>query len=403
MILKYCKMWWGIFCLTLCLGKSECYGKEETLEQQLFAQSAVLMDGESGRVLYDKNGNEFKANASTTKILTCILALEKAGLEDLVSVSSYAASMPDVQMHIREGEQYRMEDLLYALMLESYNDVAVAIAEHIAGSQEKFSLLMNQKAKEIGCTNTLFLTPNGLDATQNGNEEIFHGTTAKDLAFIMRYCINISPQKEKFIQITSAASHTLSDFSGARNFQCRNHNTLFQLMEGVVSGKTGFTGKAGYCYVGVVEREGKQYILALLACGWPSNRNYKWQDCKTLISYGDKEYEKISLEQILKKHEEEFKSVVKDAKRENLQEELCVQLVRKNNKVGSVLKRATEEIRCEIHKNELSAPIKKGQIIGELIYYIDNEVWTKEWLYSDEDIEKIDFIWSLERIIAKIV
>lgn len=403
---KFCKIWWGIFFLLLCWGKIECYGKEYTSNLNLFADSAVLLDGESGRILYEKNGNEFKANASTTKIMTCILALEMGKLEDCVSVSSYAASMPDVQMHIREGEKYRLEDLLYALMLESYNDVAVAIAEHIAGSQEKFSVLMNKKAKEIGCENTLFLTPNGLDATRkktNQEVEEFHGTTAKDLALIMRYCINKSPKKEKFIQITSSSAHSLTDLSGMRSFQCQNHNSLFQLMEGVISGKTGFTGKAGYCYVGAVERDGRQYILALLACGWPSNRNYKWEDCKTLVTYGDKEYEKINLEQILKKHEGEFISLVKEGKRDDLQEEPCVGLVRKNLVSQTVLKKATEEIRVEIHKKELTAPVKKGEIAGEILYYIDNKVWAKEWLYSDGEIERIDFIWSLERTIEKIV
>ena len=204
-----------VFILISLFCKVECYAEERKKTEEpanLYAQSAVLMDGSSGRVLFEKNGEEFMANASTTKILTCILALENAELTEVVQVSSYAASMPDVQLHIREGEQYYMEDLLYSLMLESHNDVAVAIAEHISGSQEQFSRLMNQKAKEIGCKNTFFLTPNGLDATQKvkfaeegeekeeGNQEevieASHGTTAEDLALIMRYCIKVSPKRE---------------------------------------------------------------------------------------------------------------------------------------------------------------------------------------------------------------
>ena len=123
------------------------------------AKSAVVIDGETNSIIFQKNMSEQLSMASTTKIMTCILALENGNMEDVVTVSSYAASMPDVQLHIKEGEQYRLGDLLYSLMLESHNDVAVAVAEHVAGSCEEFSKLMNQKAKEIGCKNTLFITP----------------------------------------------------------------------------------------------------------------------------------------------------------------------------------------------------------------------------------------------------
>lgn len=120
----------------------------------VIAQSAVLMDGETGRVLYGKAENEIRPMASTTKIMTCILALENAGFEETVQVSDYAASMPDVQLGIRAGETYRMEDLLYSMMLESHNDSAVAIAEHVGGSREGFADMMNQKARDIGCADT---------------------------------------------------------------------------------------------------------------------------------------------------------------------------------------------------------------------------------------------------------
>ncbi len=111
-----------------------------------------------------KNQDQTLPMASTTKIMTCILALENASLDDVVEVSSYAASMPDVQLNIREGEQYRLGDLLYSLMLESHNDTAAAIAEHVAGTREAFADMMNQKARDIGCRDTFFITPNGLDA-----------------------------------------------------------------------------------------------------------------------------------------------------------------------------------------------------------------------------------------------
>ena len=161
-------------------------------ESSLYAQSAVLMDADSGRVLYGKNSTDVLPMASTTKIMTLLVALENGNLSDVVTVSSYAASMPDVQLNIREGEQYYLKDLLYSLMLESHNDSAVAIAEGIAGSTEKFAQMMNQKAKEIGCENTTFITPNGLDATaiitgKDGTErEVIHSTTAEDLTAGLR-------------------------------------------------------------------------------------------------------------------------------------------------------------------------------------------------------------------------
>ena len=118
-------------------------GEEAPAPLELRARAAVLMDGDTGRILYGKNQDQTLPMASTTKIMTCILALENASLDDVVEVSSYAASMPDVQLNIREGEQYRLEDLLYSLMLESHNDTAAAIAEHVAGTREAFADMMN--------------------------------------------------------------------------------------------------------------------------------------------------------------------------------------------------------------------------------------------------------------------
>ena len=172
--------------------------------ENLHAAAAVLMDAESGRVLFEKNGTEKLPMASTTKIMTLLIALENADPDGIVTVSSRAASMPEVKLHIREGERYRLLDLLYSLILESHNDTAVAIAEHIGGSVEQFASMMNQKARDLGCFDTYFITPNGLDAQ---DEHGIHSTTAKDLARIMRFCI----RNEEFLAITRTASHTFSD------------------------------------------------------------------------------------------------------------------------------------------------------------------------------------------------
>ncbi|MCR2020894.1 serine hydrolase, partial [Blautia pseudococcoides] len=177
----------------------------------LYATSAVLMDADSGRILYEKNGFEKRPMASTTKIMTCILALEKGNAEDIVTASAYAASRPKVHLGVAEGETFRFGDLLYSLMLESHNDAAVMIAEHLGGSVEGFADMMNAKAGELGCEDTYFITPNGLDASVTvGEEQKVHSTTAADLARIMRYCIKESPCREEFLNVTRTASYSFS-------------------------------------------------------------------------------------------------------------------------------------------------------------------------------------------------
>lgn len=280
-----------ILCLILIIGcllsplnvSFITYAKELPEEpEQLYARSAVLMDADSGRVLFGKEESVARPMASTTKIMTCIVALEQMQEEQVISISQNAASQPKVRLGLKEKESYRMLDLLYSLMLESHNDSAVAIAEGISGSMEAFAALMNEKAKAIGCEDTYFITPNGLDAK---DETGVHSTTAVDLVRIMRYCIMESPKKEAFLEITRTAQYTFANTEG-RSFSCSNHNAFLTMMDGALSGKTGFTGDAGYCYVGALQRDGRTFIVALLACGWPNNKSYKWADTKKLMAYG---------------------------------------------------------------------------------------------------------------------
>lgn len=282
----------------------------------LYATAAVLMDADSGRVLFGRNEDTPMAMASTTKILTCIIVLENASPEETVSVSAYAASMPKVKLYVNKGEQYTVGDLLYSLMLESHNDSAVVLAEHVGhkllegGLAEKpveehtveeskkavsaFAGLMNEKAVELGCKDSWFITPNGLDATQEftlSDGTVIqkeHCTTAAELALIMSYCIGGSPESETFLKITRAANHSFS--ANGRSYSCVNHNAFLGMMDGALSGKTGFTNKAGYCYVGSLRRDGRTFVVALLACGWPNNKGYKWSDTRKLMQYGVDNY-----------------------------------------------------------------------------------------------------------------
>lgn len=385
---------------------------EEIKENSLFAKSAVLMDAESGRVLYGKNAAEKMAMASTTKIMTLLIALEQGDLNKIVTVSKYAESMPDVQLNMKEGEEYVLKDLLYSLMLESHNDSAVAIAEAVAGSVEEFAGRMNKKAKEIGCKNTCFITPNGLDATAtltdaNGNEsEVFHSTTAEDLAKIMSYCITKSPCKEQFLEITQTPTYTFSNCAGTRNFTCQNHNSFLYMMEGAISGKTGFTGKAGYCYVGALKRDNRTFVVALLACGWPNNKSYKWKDTRSLMEYGLENY-----------RYEEFKSVMDDIPIEGTIPVLNGQTRKigdvayadwvikeedKNKDTGGMLLRKDEQFDVTWHvKESLTAPVEEGTVVGEVTCNIGAETILKKEIIITESVEEIDFEWCVERIFQK--
>ncbi|MBQ3559141.1 MAG: D-alanyl-D-alanine carboxypeptidase [Agathobacter sp.] len=278
-----------LLCIILIVGTifgsvGEIYRAEENLS--MYSGSYALIDGNTARVLKGKEDGVPMANASTTKILTCIVALENGNLEDLVIVSANAAAQPKVHLGMREGEQYPLKDLLYGLMLESYNDCAVAIAEHIAGNTEAFAKMMNDKAVEMGCKDTYFITPNGLDAE---DDKGFHHTTASDLCRIMAYCTWESPMKDLFLEITQTRNYTGA--SNGKDYSFVNRNAFLNQMDGVLSGKTGFTNKAGYCYVAAMEVNGERYCIALLACGWPNNKNYKWKDARTLFEYGMENYD----------------------------------------------------------------------------------------------------------------
>lgn len=403
--------------------------EKEALDRELYATAAVLMDAETGRVLYGKNADDPMAMASTTKIMTCIIVLEEGDLEAEVQVSSYAASMPKVKLNVRKGETYRVKDLLYSLMLESHNDVAVVLAEYIGKqylSEElkakntseytaeeskqavaAFALRMNAKASELGCENTYFITPNGLDATENitmSDGSVIqkeHHTTATELARIMAYCIGESGKSDVFLEITRTPSYSFS--ANGRNFSCANHNAFLNMMEGALSGKTGFTNKAGYCYVGALERDGRTYTLALLACGWPNNKSYKWSDSKKLFSYGLEQYTYrdfapevvLSTIPVLGGASEDgnpFRNV-----NVNVEREEGILPIR-------LLTTETERViaYADVEK-VLQAPVESGRQVGTIRYFLIEEDGTEmylaeENLYVDVSVEQIDFRFILKFI-----
>lgn len=366
----------------------------------LYAQSAVLMDADTGRILYAKNAEEQRPMASTTKIMTLILALENANPDDIVTVSDYAASMPDVQLHLRAGEHYRLGDLLYSMMLESHNDSAVAIAEHVAGTVPAFAVLMNAKARDIGCYDTYFITPNGLDAEDSGG---VHSTTAFDLARILRYCIMQSPKREEFLKITRTGAYSFSDLEGVRTFTVGNKNAFLHMMEGALTGKTGFTGNAGYCYVGALRQEERTFIVALLACGWPNNRSYKWSDTRKLMNYGLEHFTYRNVWQEPKLPELPVKNGIPD--RGNLEEEARIRLRLSSEEPDlKLLLSEGEQVQVETHiSQEVTAPVEPGTLLGSVRYLLDGQVVKVYTVEAAEDVEAVTLGWCLEKLWRKYI
>ena len=400
----------------------------------LYATAAVLLDADTGRVLYGKNADTPMAMASTTKILTCILVLENASLDETLEVSDYAASMPKVKLYLKKGEQYTVRDLLYSLMLESHNDSAVALAEHVgkklleqpladkpggqytaAESKEAvaaFAGLMNEKAVELGCEDSWFITPNGLDATQEFTLQDGtviqkeHCTTAAELAGIMAYCIGSSPQKETFLEITRTPSYSF--YANGRSFSCANHNAFLGMMDGALSGKTGFTNKAGYCYVGALQREGRTFVVALLACGWPNNKTWKWSDTKELMQYGlDNYFYKGFDEAGIAFDESRLKPIpVGNGQTEILGEtaytDIMIAEAENAENVEGLLLRAGEKIEVEYSwEKSLEAPVESGTRIGEILYAVDGKVYKRESIVVADTIPRIDFEWCLRQILRR--
>ena len=355
----------------------------EGTPENLYARSAVLMDADTGRILFGKNDNEVMPMASTTKIMTLLVTLEHADLDEIVEVSARAASMPDVQLHIREGERYRLQDLCYSLMLESHNDSAVAIAEHVGGTVEGFAAMMNHKAKHLGCYHTYFITPNGLDAEDEHGK---HSTTAKDLARIMRCCI----KNETFLSITREPSWTFTDMDGNRSFTVQNKNAFLQMMEGALTGKTGFTNEAGYCYVGALERGEKRLIAVVLACGWPNHKTWKWADTKALMNYGLEDYHKervgsdrMALEPVS----------VMDGQKEKVE-------ILTDAALEDFLLKEDDEFTMEVLVPDvLKAPVQAGELVGSVVYYINGQIVDLFPVYTASEVKKIDLEWRLRQVI----
>ncbi len=235
----------------------------------LSAASAVLLEATTGTILYAHEEHLRRAPASTTKIMTALLALEMGDLRSMVKVGPWASGTPGSTLGLRAGDTLPLSELLQGLMLVSGNDAAVAIAEHIAGSERAFAELMNRKAREFGAFNTHFQNPHGLS-------EIGHYTTAFDLALITRYAL----QLPSFARLVRTREEEVEWAESERKAAIANTNRLLWSFAGADGVKTGTTSEAGHCLVASATRDGRQLIAVVLRSG---NR---WHDAAALLEYG---------------------------------------------------------------------------------------------------------------------
>ncbi len=315
--------------LFIVIGTSHAYAMADS------AFSACVINQATGEVIWHKNGYEKHPMASTTKIMTAIIALENCSIYDVVKISKKAQNTEGSSMYIREGEEYIMHDILYGLMLNSGNDAAIAIAEHIAKTPEAFADMMNKKAYELGARNTQFMNPNGLD--DDG-----HYTTAYDLAIIARYAL----KNEAFKEIVSTKYREVRAQNGHRLIPLVNHNKLLSRYNGCTGIKTGYTKKTGRCLVSSAQRDGMEFVAVTLG-----DKN-DWESHTQMLDYCFDTHRPVyavkagSCARIAKIHDDEYKLLYKDS--------LCIPL---NNDSSKIL--------VENHINpDLTNGINAGEKVG---------------------------------------
>ena len=348
---------------------------------ELKSEAAILFETSTGNILYSKNATEKLYPASTTKILTAIIAIESCELDDIATVSKNAVALvPSGYSNggLIPGEELAIKDLLYALMLNSANEAANVLAEHISGNINDFAILMNQKAQEIGCTNSNFSNTNGMHDNN-------HYTTALDLAIIANYCM----KNETFREIVATQKYTLPNtnkYSGTPRVM-KNTNQLINTsskyyMEEATGIKTGYTSQAGNCLISSAQRDNIELIAVTLKAGSSSQDTaYRFIDGKELLEYGLNNFNfktittKGDLVDIIKiknatVETENLKIVIKDD---------VTDFLANDSKI--------EETKIEI-KKDLEAPIKAGTIVGQVSYTTGDKSYTVDLIAENEIIEK---------------
>ena len=371
----------SLIILFIILFSNVCFAKEPNVA----STAALLVEASTGKILYEKNAYDKMYPASTTKVLTAILVLENCDLSEIATVSHNAIySLPSgyVNANLQKGEKISVENLMYALMVKSANDAAIVLAEHVAGSVENFSNMMNEKAKEIGCKNTHFVNPNGI---HNDN----HYTTAYDLYLMAAYGM----KNETFRKFVSTPSYTLPATSAypMADRVCITTNDLLRAKskyynENVIGIKTGHTSEAKNCLIAGARKNNIELISVVLHSGTNSaGLSERYLDTNNLFDYG---FDDFSFSDIIKKDSVlsniEIENGNKDTRNLDLiAKETVTSYINKNIDLTAL----TPEIKLQ---ENIVAPLEAGTILGSATYTIDGIEYTTDLLASHEVKEKIN-------------
>ncbi len=369
------------------LKETEKYEIEETTNAKtkptINSRRYIVYDRKSGRCVYGKDENKQSAMASTTKIMSSLIVIENCNLKDTVTITEKSAIVGGSKLGLKTDDKITVNDLLYGLMLRSGNDAAVALAIHTSGSVEEFAKLMNKKAKEIGLTNTNFVTPHGLDDPN-------HYTTAYELAKLTDYAL----KNETIAKIvdTKEIGITIND----RTVNISNTNELLGSIEGVYGVKTGFTNNAGRCLVTSVKRGNMDLIIVVLGA---DTRKDRAKDTIKLIEYANKKYQSINIEEIAKKEFEMWKQINQD--RIYIYKGMSnVELELEEIKIKEAVLESDPKVEIDA-VTYLEAPIEKGSRIGTLTIKTDKEIIEEIEIKLANKVNKRGILEYLN-IIAKI-
>ncbi len=339
------------------------------------SRAAVVIDRSSNTILYGKNEKEKRKMASTTKIMTALVVIENANLDDVVTISKKAAGTGGSRLGLKTNDQITVNNLLYGLMLCSGNDAAVALAEHVGGSVEEFAVLMNSKANDLGLLNTHFVTPHGLDKDE-------HYTTAYELALLSNYAL----KNETFAKIvnTKYTSITINDYSKSLH----NTNELLGVLNGVYGIKTGFTNGANRCLVTACKRENLDIICVVLGA---DTKSFRTKDSIKLIEYAFANYSNVNISNILnvdfdnwKKNNYNKINIVK-ATFKNI--DLKLDTLKYNN--IAILNTDIKNISTDVYvNNNLVAPVFKNDVVGCINIRNGNDIIYSCNILSDSNINK---------------
>ena len=375
-------------------GLNNVYAAADSSSLKIYCPNVLLVERSTGKILYEKKAYDKIYMASTTKILTAILVLENCDLNEKATVSYNAImSVPwdYTTAGLKEGEQFTIYELLHALLIPSANDAANVLAEHVSGSIEEFAKLMNSKAKEIGCTGSHFLNPSGLHQED-------HYSTAYDLYLLADYAL----QFDTFREIVKKPDYTLpaTDIYKKNDRYFVSTNSMIResmkdyYCDYVTGVKTGFTDNSKDCIVASAEKDGVEYIAVVLGGGYTKEGlREKYLDCKTLFNFA---FDNYTIENIANQGDICSQITIGNATKETKSLDIAYE-----SDISAFIDKSisTSDLNPKIDiKENLKAPIKKGDVLGTVTYDIDGETYSSN-LVANSDVEKVSYVLIIVRVI----